>query len=154
MYSAIEIVAGIAVGFLLVGLLGLRWRAARYALLSLGPLYSIAVFGYFLAAGAGSTCSGQGATFQCFEVSYASTWGVFGSVVVGATILLSFAPILSAVMRTRWPSLIAALALAVLIGLYLLGLWVWLPACAATLAAAVSGPPTRPVPAVGARAGS
>jgi hypothetical protein len=150
MYSAIEIIAGIAAGFLLVGVIGLRWRAARYAVVALGPLYSIAVLVYFLAAGAGSTCSGQGATFQCFEVSYASTWGVLGSVVVGATILLSFAPVLSTVMRARWPSLIAAVALAALIGIYLLGLWVWLPDWAGVLGAAIAGPPVRrprPAPA-------
>jgi hypothetical protein len=143
MYSAVEVLAGIAVGFLLLGVLGIRWRTARLALVVLGPMYSVAVFAYFLVAGAGSACSGAGSSFRCWEVSYASTWGLAGSATVGAVMLLSLAPIGSAWLHNRLPSVLGAIGLGVLIAIYLLGLWIWLPALAGVVGAAVAGPPSR-----------
>ncbi|HEY3194793.1 MAG TPA: hypothetical protein VGK42_06120 [Candidatus Dormibacteraeota bacterium] len=143
LYAAVEVLTGLVVSFLLLGLVGLRWRSARLALVVLGPLYSLVVFAYFLMAGAGSTCSGAGAGFRCWEVSYASTWGAYESAFVGLVMLLSFAPVASAWLRSRVPSVLGSIALLAAIGLFISGLWVWLPACAAVFAAAVAGPPSR-----------
>lgn len=143
LYAAVEVLAGLVVAFVLLGVVGLRWRSARLALVVLGPLYSLVVFAYFLMAGAGSTCSGTGSSFRCWEVSYASTWGAYEAAFVGLVVLLSFAPAASAWLRSRAPSALSAIALLAAIALFMAGLWVWLPACAAVLAAAVAGPPSR-----------
>ena len=143
LYAAVEVLTGLVVSFLLLGLVGLRWRSARLALVVLGPLYSLVVFAYFLMAGAGSTCSGSGSSFRCWEVSYASTWGAYESTFVGLVLLLSLAPVASAWLRTRVPSLLGGIALLAVIALFINGLWVWLPACAAVLAAGLAGPPSR-----------
>src|SRR5712691_7811273 len=123
LYAAVEVLAGLVVAFMLLAVLGLRWRSARQALVVIGPIYSLTVFAYFLIAGAGSTCSGDGATFRCWEVSYASTWGAYESTFVGLVLVLSFAPVASARLRTRAPSLAGALALLVVIASFISGLW-------------------------------
>jgi hypothetical protein len=143
LYAAVEVLVALVVAFLLLGLVGLRWRSARLVLVVLGPLYSLVVFAYFLMAGAGSTCSGAGAGFRCWEVSYASTWGAHESAFVGLVMVLSFAPAASAWLRSRAPSVLGGIALLAMIALFISGLWVWLPTCAAVFAAAVAGPPTR-----------
>jgi len=143
MYSGIQIFAGAAVGLLALGVLGLRWRSARLALVVLTPAYSIAVLLYFLVAGAGGTCDGEGATFRCWEVSYASTWGWLASLEVGAVMLSSASPIVSAWLRNRVPSILGSVVLLVLIAINPLGLWIWFPALAGAVAAAVAGPPSR-----------
>ncbi|SRR6266508_899148 len=143
LYAAVEVLAGLVVAFVILGLVGLRWRSARLALVVLGPMYSLVVFAYFLVAGAGSTCSGAGSSFRCWEVSYASTWGAYESAFVGMAMLFSFAPFASAWLRSRVPSVLGGIALLAVIVLFISGLWVWLPACAALFGAAVAGPPSR-----------
>lgn len=143
LYTAVGVLAGLVVGFVLVGLVGLRWTSARLVVVFLAPLYSIGLFVYFLVAGAGGECSGAGASFRCWEVSYASTWGVRGSLIVAVLILLSFAPVLSARMRSRVPSVIATIAMPIVMAIYVIALWPWAPAWAAVLGAAIAGPPSR-----------
>jgi hypothetical protein len=134
------LVTGVAVA---LGLIGRRWRAMRSFLVVIGPLYALAIFAFFQVEGAGSECAGAGATFHCWEITYASTWGVYGWVVVGVVMVLSMAPIASALMRRRAPTVAAALLLALVIGVYLTGLVLWVPAWAGVLAAAIAGPPSR-----------
>ncbi len=112
-------------------------------LLLIGPVYSIAIFAYFLFEGAGSACSGSGASFHCWEITYASKWGLSGSLVVGAVVTLTLAPALSARLRTRMPSIVSAAVMGLLIALDISQAWPWVPAWAAVLAAAIAGPPTR-----------
>lgn len=134
------LVTGIAVA---LGFIGRRWRGMRSFLVVIGPLYALAIFAFFQVEGGGSECAGAGATFHCWEVTYASTWGVYGWVVVGVVMVLSMAPIASAVMRRRAPTVAAAVVLPLVIGLYLTGLVLWVPAWAGVLAAAIAGPPSR-----------
>jgi hypothetical protein len=140
--SAIAALAALLVLAAAFGFIGLRSRRMRTILVLVGPLYSVAILVYFLIEGAGSECSGAGASFHCWEVSYASTWGVYGTVLVGAVVVFSLAPIVSAWLRSRRPAAVAAVALAVVIGMHVLGLWPWVPAVAAVLAAAIAGPPS------------
>jgi hypothetical protein len=126
-----------------IGLMGRRHRSLRVIVSWIGPLYSVALFFYFVFEGAGSQCAGSGATFHCWEVTYASKWGLQGSLAVAVLMLLSFAPVVSAMLRNRMPSVVAAIAMPVVIATYLVGLWAWAPAWAAALAATVAGPPSR-----------
>ncbi len=143
MYSGIQVLAGVAIAFLVLGFVGLRWRSARLSLVLLTPAYSVVVLLYFLVAGAGSACDGEGASFRCWEVSYASTWGWLASLLVGAVIAASATPIASAWLHSCMPSALGAAALFALIAINPLGLWIWFPALAGILAAAVAGPPSR-----------
>ena len=136
----LAVVVAVAVAF---GLIGRRWRAMRSFLVVIGPLYALAILVFFQFEGAGSACAGAGLTFHCWEISYASTWGVYGWVVVGAVLILSLAPIASAWTRWRAPTLVAAGVLPFVIGVYLTGLIPWVPAWAGVLAAAIAGPPSR-----------
>lgn len=138
--AVLAVIAAVAVGF---GLIGLRWRAMRSFLVALAPLYSLAVFIYFQFEGAGSQCAGAGATFHCWEIPYSSRWGVYGWVVVGIVMIVCLGPIASARLRTRTPSVVAAAALALAIGAYVIGLLAWVPVWAAVLAAAIAGPPSH-----------
>ncbi len=131
------------VAAILVGLAGRRWRSARLVLAGVGPLYSVAVLLYSLVEGSTSNCTGTGGTFQCVEVTYASTWGVSGSLAVAVVMILTAAPLASVWLRTRLPSIVAAIALPVVIGSFAVGLEAWVPAWAAVLAAAIAGPPSR-----------
>ncbi len=117
-------------------------RRLRVFLIVIGPLYSIAMFIYFFFEGAGSACSGEGASFHCWEITYASKWGLSGSLVVGAVITFTLAPALSAMLRTRVPSIISAVVIGLLIALDIPEAWPWVPAWAAVLAAAIAGPPS------------
>ena len=150
MYSGIQVLAGVAAAFLVLGVVGLRWRSARLALVSLTPAYSVVVLLYFLVAGAGSTCDGEGATFRCWEISYASTWGWLSLLLVAGVILASASPIASAWLRSRLPSSLGAAILLALIAIDPLGLWIWFPALAGTVAASVAGPPSRSLEATAA----
>lgn len=118
-------------------------RRLRVFLVVIGPLYSIAILIYFLFEGAGSACSGDGASFHCWEITYASRWGLSGSLLIGAVMTLTLAPALSARLRTRMPSIVSAVVIGLLIALDIPQAWPWLPAWAAVLAAAIAGPPTR-----------
>src|SRR5207244_4453232 len=100
---------------LVLGVVGLRWRSARMSLVALTPAYSVVVLLYFLVAGAGSGCDGEGATFRCWEISFASTWGWMASLLVAGVILASVTPIASAWVHSRMPSAIGAAVLFALI---------------------------------------
>jgi len=132
----LAVVITLFVAAILLGLAGRRWLSARLPLAVVGPLYAAAVLIYSLVEGSTSTCTGTGGTFQCVEQTYASTWGVGGS-------MATLAPLASAWLRSRIPSLVAAIALPVVIGSFAVDLVAWVPAWAAVLAAAIAGPPSR-----------
>src|SRR5713101_7721059 len=134
--GAAGVLAALLVAAIALGLIGLRRRSLRVFLAWVGPLYSVGIFTYFLFEGAG-------ATFLCWEISYASTWGVQGSLMVAVLMLLSFAPLLSLRMHWRGPAVMAAIAMPLVIAINLPGLWPWAPACAAALGATIAGPPSR-----------
>jgi hypothetical protein len=66
-----------------------------------------------------------------------------GSLAVAALMLLSFAPVVAAMLNNRVPSVVAAVAMPIVIATSVIGLVAWAPAWAAALAAAVAGPPSR-----------
>src|SRR5260370_3694509 len=94
------LLAALLVAEIALGLIGRRRRSLRVFLAWIGPLYSLGILAYFVFEGAGSECDGAGATFHCWEISYASTWGLQGSVMVALLVLLSLAPLLS--VRLHW----------------------------------------------------
>jgi hypothetical protein len=104
---------------------------------------------YYVIEGTVSECSGAGATFSCVEVTYASSWDVRTWTLVGAVILLTLAPFLSAWLRNALPSVLVAIGLPVLFAIYPAFLWSWVPAWAFVLAAAIAGPPSREASAKG-----
>jgi hypothetical protein len=140
--GAAGLLAALVIAAVAFGLMGLRWRSLRVFLTWIGPLYSLAILVYSLFEGSGSECAGAGATFHCWEISYASSWGPY-SVLVGILILLSLAPALSARMHSRTPSVVATITMPLVIAIYVSVLWPWAPAWAAALGAAVAGPPSR-----------
>jgi hypothetical protein len=139
--SSLTLIAVLTVTGIVVGLAGGRWRRLRLALALIGPLYAAAVLIYSLAEGSTSICTGTGGTFRCTEVTYASTWGVGGSVAVGVATVLTMAPLMSVWLRNRIPSVVASIALPIVLT-FTIGPAAWLPAWAAVLAAAVAGPPS------------
>src|SRR5258708_24955456 len=102
--GAAGVLAALLVAAIALGLIGLRRRSLRVFLAWIGTLYSVGIFTYLLFEGSGSECDGAGATFHCWEISYASTWGLQGSLLVAALMLLSFAPLLSMRMHRRAPT--------------------------------------------------
>jgi len=97
-----------------------------------------------------SACTGGGSTFRCVEVSYASTWSGADWILVGAVVVLTVAPIVSMRLRSRLPSVLAAIVLAGLIAPNLAFLYSWILAGALVVGAAIAGPPskgTEPTPA-------
>jgi hypothetical protein len=147
--GAAGVLAALLVAAIVLGLFGLRRRSLRVFLAWIGALYSMGILAYYLFEGAGSECDGAGATFHCWEISYASTWGVQGSLLVAVLMLLSLAPLLSVRMHSRVPAVVAAIAMPLVIAISLTGLWPWAPACAAALGAAIAGPPSREASAKG-----
>jgi hypothetical protein len=147
--GAAGVLAALLVAAIAFGLIGLRMRSVRVFLAWIGPLYAVGIFGYLLFEGSGSECDGAGATFHCWEISYASTWGLQGSLLVGVLMLLSLAPLLSMRMHRRVPSMLAVIAMPLVIATNLPDLWPWAPACAAALGAAIAGPPSREAGAKG-----
>ena len=141
--GAAAVLAALLVAAIALGLIGRRRRSLRVFLAWIGPLYSLGILAYFLFEGAGSECDGAGATFHCWEISYASTWGLQGSAMVALLLLLSMAPLLSVRLHSRAPAVVAAIAMPLVFAIYLPGLWAWAPAWAAALGAAVAGPPSR-----------
>jgi hypothetical protein len=147
--GAAGVLAALLVAAIALGLIGLRRRSLRVFLAWIGPLYSVTILAYFLFEGAGSECAGAGATFHCWEISYASTWGLQGSLMVAVLMLLSFAPLLSARLHWRAPAVVAAIAMPLVFAIYLTGLWPWAPVWAAALGSAIAGPPSREASAKG-----
>jgi hypothetical protein len=147
-------VLGIAI-FLAIGVLfgfaARRWRTLM-ALAVVMPLIAATIpLLYFVLEGNVSACTGSGSSFRCVEVSYASTWSVADWILVGAVALLTVAPIVSAWLRSRMPSVLAGIVLAGLIAPNLAFLYSWVLAGALVVGAAIAGPPfrkgTEPTPA-------
>jgi hypothetical protein len=136
----------------LLGLAGRRWRPFQTYLVFLAPIAAAVPLLYYVIEGSVSECSGAGATFRCVEVTYASSWDASGWTLVGAVILLTLAPGVSAWLRNALPSVLVAIALPVLFAIYPVFLWSWVPAWAFVLAAAIAGPPSRETNAKGTAA--
>ena len=115
-------------GFL-VGVVGTVRRRVRQVLVWTGAAYAVLVFGYGLFGG--------GPNGSAYFANLATS----GKVVVAAVSLLAFAPIVSAVTRSRAPSIVALLLQGMLILIFTLGLAPWVPAASSVLGAAVAGPP-------------
>lgn len=137
---AVLLIAGIV-----MGVAGRFWRPIRVVLVGLAPLGSAAIIFYFFFEGSVSQCAGTGATFHCWETSYASAMIGNGYAVAGVAIatLLSLAPVASAWIGRPGLSIFAVIALPLLaLALFsYVGQWsfVW----PAVIAAAISGPPSR-----------
>lgn len=139
--SSFTLVTVASVVAILLGLAGRRWRQLRLVLAGIGPLYASAVLIYSLIEGSTSICTGTGGTFRCTEVTYASTWGLGGSVAVGVSMVLTLGPLLSVWLGNRIPSVVASIALPIAL-IFTIAPAAWLPAWAAVLAAAIAGPPS------------
>ncbi len=129
----------------LVGFAGRFWRPIRTILVGLAPLASAGIIVFFLFEGSASRCDGSGATFHCWELSYfvvllGNGFAVTG---IGLVTILSFAPIVSAWLGRRSPSVTAAYIMPVLILMFFVFVTPWLYVWPAVLAAAIAGPPSR-----------
>ncbi len=124
-------IGGFPVLGVIVGILGVSFRRVRQVLLWPAAAYSAVVFVYGLVAG------GPNGT------AYVAGLDVMGVAVIVAVTVLSLAPILSARTKSRVPSVVATILLAVLILVFTLGLAPWVPAASCVLAAAIAGPPGK-----------
>jgi len=140
-----ELVAGLTLAGVLVGIAGRFWRPVRILLVALAPLGSAGIILFFLFEGSGSQCAGSGATFHCWELSYyvVLLGNAFAVVGIGLVTILSLAPIASAWLGRRSPSVTAAYMIPVLILVFFIFVAPWLFIWPAVLAAAIAGPPTR-----------
>ncbi len=139
------LVAGLTLAGVLIGIAGRYWRPIRIFLVGLAPLGSAGIVLFFLLEGSGSQCAGAGATFHCWEVSYyvVLLGNGFAVVGIGLVTILSLAPIASAWLGRRTPSVAAAYIIPVLVLLLFIFVAPWLFIWPAVLAAAIAGPPTR-----------
>ena len=140
-----DLVAALTLAGVLVGIAGRFWRPIRIFLVGLAPLGSVGVILFFLFEGSGSQCAGAGATFHCWELTYYVVLLANGAAVtgIGLVTVLSFAPIASAWLGRRTPSVTAAYMIPVLILVFFIFVAPWLFIWPAVLAAAIAGPPTR-----------
>lgn len=141
-FSTLELL-GALLGAMAIGVLARRRRAAQVILAWIGPVYAIGLLAFLLVEGTRSVCSGQGATFRCTEMTYASSWNTVERLVVAGMSLLSLAPLAALWLRTRVPSALASIIMPVVIAVYGIGLTVWTPAWIAVFAAAIAGTPER-----------
>jgi hypothetical protein len=140
--SALGIAIFLAIG-VLFGFAARRWRTLK-TLAVVAPLIAALIpLLYFVLEGNVSACTGSGSTFRCTEVSYASTWNVADLILVGAVVLLTVAPIVSTGLRSRLPSVLAAIVLAGMIAPNLVFMYSWILAGALVLGAAIAGPPSK-----------
>ncbi len=140
-----DLVAALTLAGLLVGIAGRFWRPIRILLVGLAPLGSAGIILFFLFEGSGSQCAGAGAAFHCWELSFyvvllGNGFAVTG---IGLVTILSLAPIASAWLGRRTPSVTAAYMIPVLILVFFIFVAPWLFIWPAVLAAAIAGPPTR-----------
>ncbi len=140
-----DLVAALTLAGLLVGIAGRFWRPIRILLVGLAPLGSAGIILFFLFEGSGSQCAGAGATFHCWELSFyvvllGNGFAVTG---IGLVTILSLAPIASAWLGRRTPSVTAAYMIPVLVLVFFIFVAPWLFIWPAVLAAAIAGPPTR-----------
>jgi hypothetical protein len=115
----------------IAGIAGASFRRLRQLLLWPAAVYSAAVLVYGLFAG------GPNGT------AYLAHLSVIGVAVVVVVTVLSLAPLLSAKMRSRVPSVVATLVFGLFILVFTLGLAPWVPAGSCVLAAALAGPPGK-----------
>ena len=136
-------VLGFPAAGIIVGVAGLRIAALRYVLAAAAPVYSGALFVYGLFRGGPNDCvdSPQPPGYVCHPTSFMSDIGWYGVVIVSVATVISLSPLGAAAMRNRVPSIIGAVLLVVLIGLFPFGLLLWVPAASAVIAAAIAGPP-------------
>jgi len=147
--SVLGIAILVAIG-VLFGVAGRRWQTFRALAIVLPLIAAVIPLVYFVLEGNVSACTGGGSTFRCVEVSYASTWSGADWILVGAVVVLTVAPIVSMRLRSRLPSVLAAIVLAGLIAPNLAFLYSWILAGALVVGAAIAGPPskgTEPTPA-------
>ncbi|TMB97614.1 MAG: hypothetical protein E6J40_07620 [Chloroflexi bacterium] len=147
--SVLGIAILVAIG-VLFGAAGRRWQTLRALAMVLPLIAAVIPLVYFALEGNVSACTGSGSTFRCVEISYASTWSGADWILVGAVVVLTVAPIVSMRLRSRLPSVLAAIVLAGLIAPNLAFLYSWIPAGALVVGAAIAGPPakgTEPTPA-------
>ena len=123
--------AGFPVLGVIAGILGAPFRRVRQVLVWPAAVYSAGVLVYGLFAGGPNGSA------------YVAGLNVIGVAVLVAVSVLSLAPILSARMSSRRPSVVATLVLGVLILIFTLGLAPWMPAASCVLAAAIAGPPEK-----------
>src|SRR6266404_4044008 len=140
-----ELVAGLTLAGVLIGIAGRFWRPVRILLVALAPLGSAGIILFFLFEGSGSQCAGSGATFHCWELSYyvVLLGNAFAVVGIGLVTILSLAPIASAWLGRRAPSVTAAFIMPVLILMFFIFVTPWIYVWPAVLAAAIAGPPSR-----------
>lgn len=111
------------------GLFGGGSRQVRQVLVWIGAALSLGVLLYALVAGGPH---GR---------AYIAGVNALGLAVIVVVIALCLAPILAATLKTRAPSVMATILLAVLFLIFPLGLFPWMPAASCVLAAAIAGPP-------------
>src|SRR5260370_19527644 len=109
--GAAGVLAALLVAAIVLGLFGLRRRSLRVFLAWIGALYSVGILAYFLFEGAGSECDGAGATFHCWEISYAVFCLKKKTLVEAGVMLLSLAPLLLARMHSRVSTVIVAIGM-------------------------------------------
>jgi len=123
--------AGFPVLGVIAGIVGASFRRVRQVLVWPAAVYSAGVLVYGLFAGGPN------------RSAYIANLDVMAVGVVVVVTVLSLAPILSARVRSRAPSVVATIVLGLLILSFTLGLAPWVPAASCVLAAAIAGPPGR-----------
>jgi hypothetical protein len=123
--------AGFPVLGAIAGIVGASFRRLRRVLVWPAAVYSAGVLVYGLFAG------GPNGT------AYMANLSLVGVTFVVVVSVMSLAPILSARMSSRRPSVVATLVFGVLILLATVGLAPWIPAASFVLAAAIAGPPGK-----------
>lgn len=111
------------------GLFGGGSRPMRLLLVWIGAALSLGVLLYALVAGGPN---GR---------AYIAGVNTLGLAVIVVVVALCLAPMLAAKVRSRIPSVMATILLAVLVLSFPLGLFAWMPAASCVLAAAIAGPP-------------
>lgn len=111
------------------GLVGSGSRPVRQVLVWIGAALSLGVFLYALVAGGPN------------GHAYIAGVNALGVAVIAVVIVLCLAPVLAARLKSRAPSVMATILLAVLVLIFPLGLFPWMPAASCVLAAAIAGPP-------------
>jgi len=123
--------AGFPVLGVIAGIVGASFRRVRQVLVWPAAVYSAGVLVYGLFAGGPN------------RSAYIANLDVMAVGVVVVVTVLSLAPILSARVSSRAPSVVATIVLGLLILSFTLGLAPWVPAASCVLAAAIAGPPGK-----------
>jgi len=123
--------AGFPVLGVIAGIVGASFRRVRQVLVWPAAAYSAGVLVYGLFAGGPN------------RSAYIANLDVMAVGVVVVVTVLSLAPILSARVSSRAPSVVATIVLGLLILSFTLGLAPWVPAASCVLAAAIAGPPGK-----------